>query len=1132
MRETTGMESVRELEELVKDLSDGVILCGMVRYYFPALGILEPQPPQCADRANYWRILATAFDQLKGAYTTWDAEELATVSVDFGAGAGPIRRLIMTILCQLFRLCKELTYTNDGAPVATTVLIELTAAEKEVPLSTSKSMREEQKQCNKPYTSKPNPLKKTSKSTQKKKLEAGQTAPHEIRSSNTASSGDSAKAERMPVAALSKPMEDPDKVEQIDGATSKEDCEIAMLGDGEEHQLVAHQAGIAKVSDKPFTKKATSSNSSEEPALDAGYHNGTIMNGGTILTASCSPANLSILDARPNSCANATVSAELQPAETGHDIAIGGQDIEYQKAHGSTDDVAETISDEDTSQPPAVNDTKKIAEISPSGSYIKQLKPNGISTPAHTRKPTAIINEFKVTSTRADAPLKVLSSHQAGKKSRTRRPRESAPHYVEWEDEFGLSHMPTFPSLPVRTQEIREQEQVVSLPPIQISKAETATLRFSTSVDKLPDIANKTSVVGSECRRDVEVSQLPINLNQKAGDRKMRDESQYRLRLRDTSVENFIERHPTKLATEASQQESDKDDELRDSRYGSREGVEIKTWTEQLPVPHHQLDTVAAREIERGDVISELREDGRIVVHQLAQSLLVDSDDDTTQHEDTKGVRTCDQQQLSGYPKEENLPIEKMVKEFTNRPSSTKSLPSTSTWLPTKEDDEEWVTEDEGSEEDKDAEWTTDDEEEHTSNNQQTTSPAFAPQQTSPRRCSFIPRPPVINKPNQTVSQPTRPFAPPTIKASEFSIAPAAESSTQASPAPVSRQHPLDLDEQESSEHPKSNLYAGASSKGTHPPTGLMHYPLDDTSSSSDEELDAPPDAMQSNPAMSNSDAGDQLSIGVMPRTPINSNVQSGPRKCPPAGLLHYPVQSPVSSNDDEVPLPDDEKLTQSTPRVQKPSERLAQLKTKKLESFKRMEAARKAERERANKAREEDQKAKEEMRRQREAEQRQLLLKKKALRAQKPINASLAPSKTPPPKPLKQPKEQSNRLLIRNALIHVCLAGAVNEQTKQEVLEDLSTSPSTHFIILFRDVKNHSFRGLYSYDPELDHALRLYGVGPDVLDTHSVAEFYKYDSGARTFKSLPTKSFGRSVHGVAIAREMGKRKLRVRGAP
>ena len=40
---------------------------------------------------------------------------------------------------------------------------------------------------------------------------------------------------------------------------------------------------------------------------------------------------------------------------------------------------------------------------------------------------------------------------------------------------------------------------------------------------------------------------------------------------------------------------------------------------------------------------------------------------------------------------------------------------------------------------------------------------------------------------------------------------------------------------------------------------------------------------------------------------------------------------------------------------------------------------------------------------------------------------------------------------------------------------------------------------------------------GPDVLDVSTVHEFYKYDSGSRSFKTVPMKSFGRTVHAVVI---------------
>lgn len=76
--------------------------------------------------------------------------------------------------------------------------------------------------------------------------------------------------------------------------------------------------------------------------------------------------------------------------------------------------------------------------------------------------------------------------------------------------------------------------------------------------------------------------------------------------------------------------------------------------------------------------------------------------------------------------------------------------------------------------------------------------------------------------------------------------------------------------------------------------------------------------------------------------------------------------------------------------------------------------------------------------------------------------------------------------------------------------------------MILLRDVNNFAFRGLYFWDPNLDQTLKLYSgsPGPTELDPAGVLEFYKYDSGARTFKPIPTKSFGRTVDAIAIGRD------------
>lgn len=87
---------------------------------------------------------------------------------------------------------------------------------------------------------------------------------------------------------------------------------------------------------------------------------------------------------------------------------------------------------------------------------------------------------------------------------------------------------------------------------------------------------------------------------------------------------------------------------------------------------------------------------------------------------------------------------------------------------------------------------------------------------------------------------------------------------------------------------------------------------------------------------------------------------------------------------------------------------------------------------------------------------------------------------------------------------------------------QDLENCNASHFIILFRERNNFSFRGLYSWDPLLDQTVKVHSgsLGPNVIDPNSVLEYYKYDSGARTFKPVPTKTFGRSVHAVAISRD------------
>lgn len=144
----------------------------------------------------------------------------------------------------------------------------------------------------------------------------------------------------------------------------------------------------------------------------------------------------------------------------------------------------------------------------------------------------------------------------------------------------------------------------------------------------------------------------------------------------------------------------------------------------------------------------------------------------------------------------------------------------------------------------------------------------------------------------------------------------------------------------------------------------------------------------------------------------------------------------------------------------------------------------------------------------------------KKDLRSGRTIVKEILKIPTPPnikklSRPFLPPK--SNKSLIRNAL-NISLAGSLNKIIKEDVLQDLEESSACHFILLFRDANNFSFRGLYFWDPVLDQALKLYAglPGPIEIMSRGVREFYKYDSGARTFRVIPTVTFGWTVDAVA----------------
>jgi len=108
-------------------------------------------------------------------------------------------------------------------------------------------------------------------------------------------------------------------------------------------------------------------------------------------------------------------------------------------------------------------------------------------------------------------------------------------------------------------------------------------------------------------------------------------------------------------------------------------------------------------------------------------------------------------------------------------------------------------------------------------------------------------------------------------------------------------------------------------------------------------------------------------------------------------------------------------------------------------------------------------------------------------------------------PKLYKQPAARSNRSIILNAVEYCVFPGVVNREAKQRVLEEIMRSESKNFLILFRDGQC-MFRALYSYNPEREEILKLYGNGPKQVTDNMFEKFFKYNSGGKCFSQVHTK--------------------------
>uniref|UniRef100_A0A336MXI7 CSON005804 protein n=1 Tax=Culicoides sonorensis TaxID=179676 RepID=A0A336MXI7_CULSO len=108
-------------------------------------------------------------------------------------------------------------------------------------------------------------------------------------------------------------------------------------------------------------------------------------------------------------------------------------------------------------------------------------------------------------------------------------------------------------------------------------------------------------------------------------------------------------------------------------------------------------------------------------------------------------------------------------------------------------------------------------------------------------------------------------------------------------------------------------------------------------------------------------------------------------------------------------------------------------------------------------------------------------------------------------PRLYKQPATKSNRGIILNAVEYCVFPGAVNREAKQKVLEKIARAEAKHFLILFRDA-GCQFRALYSYYPDNEQIIKLYGTGPSQVDDVMFDKFFKYNSGGKCFAQVHTK--------------------------
>jgi hypothetical protein len=132
---------------------------------------------------------------------------------------------------------------------------------------------------------------------------------------------------------------------------------------------------------------------------------------------------------------------------------------------------------------------------------------------------------------------------------------------------------------------------------------------------------------------------------------------------------------------------------------------------------------------------------------------------------------------------------------------------------------------------------------------------------------------------------------------------------------------------------------------------------------------------------------------------------------------------------------------------------------------------------------------------------------------------------------PSRPVKMLSNLQQVKNAINHVCLAGAHFDLQRGEAIRVVELSASgeqsgtaeedpysvTQFILLFYHSKRLCFRGVYSVHPFSHEIKRVFGRGPKVLLSSYVEEYFKYESSSRSFRPILTKDLTSTTDAVSV---------------